>query len=84
MHSASSAKSEGVDRITTDPLVMGGKPCIRGMRITVGAILGMLASGKTASDVLATFPHLAEEDVRQSLAYAAWRMQEHDVALGPG
>lgn len=72
-----------LDRITFDPQVMGGKPCIRGMRVTVGMILGLLAGGKTTTQVLELYPYLEEEDLRQALAYAAWRTQEHDVASAP-
>lgn len=69
------------DRITFDPAVMGGKPCIRGMRVTVGMIVGLVAAGKNAKEIVESFPYLEEEDVRQALRYAAWRSQEHDVAL---
>lgn len=70
-----------VERITFNAEVMGGKPCIRGMRVTVGMILGLVASGKTAKEVIGAFPYLEEEDIRQALKYAAWRTQEHDVPL---
>jgi uncharacterized protein (DUF433 family) len=69
-----------IPRITLDPLVMGGKPCIRGMRVTVGTIVGLLASGSTIHAVLDDYPYLDEEDVRQALAYAAWRAEEYEVA----
>lgn len=69
------------ERITFDPQVMGGKPCIRGLRVTVGMVVGLFAAGKTAGEVLGSFPYLEEEDIRQALAYAAWRTQEHDVAI---
>ena len=59
------------DRITIDPQVMGGKPCIRGMRVTVGMIVGMLAEGHTAADVLQLYPYLQAEDIAQALSYAA-------------
>lgn len=68
-------------RITIDPNVMGGRPCIRGMRITVGTILGLLASGRTEDDILAAYPLLEREDIREALAYAASRLQERDVPL---
>lgn len=70
-----------LDRITLDPQVMGGKPCIRGMRVTVGAVVGLLASGRSTADVLGLYPYLQEEDVRQALAYAAWRSEEVEVSL---
>lgn len=69
------------ERITFNPEVMGGKPCIRGMRVTVGMIVGLVASGKSAKEIVEAFPYLEEEDIRQALKYAAWRTQEHDVPL---
>jgi uncharacterized protein (DUF433 family) len=69
------------DRITHDPAVMGGKPCIRGMRITVGAIVGLLAAGKTEAEVLAAYPYLEADDVKAALAYAAWRSEEIELPL---
>ena len=70
-----------LDRITLDPLVMGGKPCIRGMRITVGTIVGLFAQGRTAEDILCAYPYLEQDDLSQALAYAAWRAEEMDVPL---
>lgn len=58
-------------RITTDPEVMGGKPCIRGMRVTVKTIVSLLASGKTSQEILAAYPYLEEEDLREAAKYAA-------------
>jgi len=72
---------KNLTRITFDPQVMGGKPCIRGMRVTVGTVVGLLASGHTTDDVLKAYPYLEEEDLRQALAYAAWRAEEVDVPL---
>jgi uncharacterized protein (DUF433 family) len=72
---------DGFERITFDPQVMGGKPCIRGMRVTVGMVVGLLADGRTAEDVVRSYPYLEPEDVQQALAYAAWRAQEHDVTV---
>lgn len=69
-------------RITQDPAVMGGKPCIRGLRVTVGMVLGLLASGKAASDILRAYPYLEEADIRDALAYAAWRLEEGEATLG--
>lgn len=60
---------------------MGGKPCIRGMRVTVGMILGLLAAGRTEEEILKAYPHLEPEDLREALAYAAWRVEEADVPL---
>ena len=69
------------DRITMDPDVMGGKPCIRGMRITVGMIVGALAAGRTIEQLLADFPYIVEPDIREALAFAAGLAQGHDVWL---
>ena len=68
-------------RITFDVQVMGGKPCIRGMRITVGTVVGLLAAGHTTADILKAYPYLEEEDLREALAYAAWRAEETDIPL---
>jgi uncharacterized protein (DUF433 family) len=68
-------------RITFNPEVMGGKPCIRGMRVTVGTIVGLIASGKTVDEVLSDYPYLEREDVLQALSYAAWRAEEMEVPL---
>ncbi|MCU1234267.1 MAG: hypothetical protein JWP63_2234 [Candidatus Solibacter sp.] len=76
-----SAEDMGLDRITRNPEVMGGKPCLRGMRVTVGTIVGLVASGHSTADILAAYPYLEEEDIRQSLAYAAWRVEEIEVPL---
>lgn len=64
---------ERLSRITLDPKVMGGKPCIRGMRVTVGTIVGLIAAGYSTADILKAYPYLEEEDIREALAYAAWR-----------
>lgn len=69
-------------RITLDPDVMGGKPCIRGLRITVGTIVGLVASGRTVHEILAAYPYLEEADIREALSYAAWRVEETEVPLG--
>jgi uncharacterized protein (DUF433 family) len=68
-------------RITQNPNVMGGKPCIRGLRVTVGSIVGLVASGHPNSEILRLYPYLAEEDIREALAYAAWRVEEFEVPL---
>jgi len=70
-----------LDRITHDPAMMGGKPCIRGMRVTVGTIMGLLASGQTEEQILAAYPYLELDDLRAALAYAAWRTQETELPL---
>ena len=70
-----------LDRITRDPQVMGGKPCLRGMRVTVGIFVGLVASGHSFEDILAAYPYLEREDIRQALAYAAWRVEEIEVPI---
>ncbi len=67
---------DDLDRITFKPEVMGGKPTIRAMRVTVGTIVGLIASGYSTVEILAAYPYLEEEDVRQALSYAAWRVEE--------
>ena len=76
-------KMNTIDRITFDPEVMGGKPCIRGMRVTAGTIVGLVATGRTTAEILKLYPYLQSEDVAQALAYAAWRAEEIDVPLVP-
>ena len=70
-----------LDRITHDPNVMGGKPCLRGLRITVGTIVGLLAAGHSQEEVLREYPDLEPEDIQAALSYAAWRAEEIDVPL---
>ena len=70
-----------LDRITFDPLVMGGRPCIRGMRITVGVVIQLLAAGETEATILENYPDLEHADILAALAYAAWRTQEADLPL---
>ena len=70
-------------RITFDPGVMGGKPCIRGMRVTVGMIVGLVATGHKKEDILELYPYLEPEDIDESLTYAAWRVEEIDVPVHP-
>jgi len=70
-----------LERITVDPKVMGGKPCIRGIRITVGTITGLLSTGKTHEEILALYPDLEKEDIFSALSYATWRSEEYDVQL---
>jgi uncharacterized protein (DUF433 family) len=73
---------KALGRITRDPNVMGGKSCIRGMRVTVGTIVGLMASGQTSTEILEAYPYLEEEDIREALAYAAWRVEESEVPVG--
>jgi uncharacterized protein (DUF433 family) len=75
------AEMHNLSRITFNPEVMGGKPCIRGMRVTVGTIVGLVASGKTVDEVLADYPYLEREDILEALSCAAWRAEEREVPL---
>jgi uncharacterized protein (DUF433 family) len=68
-------------RITLDPAVMGGKACIRGLRVTVGTVMGLLAAGRSREEILAAYPYLDSEDIEEALAYAAWRVEEREVEL---
>jgi uncharacterized protein (DUF433 family) len=72
---------EPLDRITQQPEVMGGKACVRGMRVTVGMIVGQIGSGRSVEDVLGHYPYLEREDILQALRYAAWRAEEREVLL---
>jgi uncharacterized protein (DUF433 family) len=71
------------DRITQDAGVMGGKPCVRGLRVTVGMIVGQIGAGHTIERILADYPYLEREDVLQALRYAAWLAEDREVVL-PG
>lgn len=68
-----------LDRITFDPQIMGGRACIRGMRVTVGMVVGLVADGQSAEDILHSYPYLEEEDIRQALSYSAWRAAEIEL-----
>ena len=70
-----------LDRITVDPEIMGGQPCIRGMRIPVSLIIRLIAAGKTVKEILEDYPELEEEDIRQALEYAAWLTSEKVVPV---
>ena len=70
-----------LSRITHDSQIMGGRPCIRGMRVTVGTIVGLLASGHSTDDVLRAYPYLEKEDVQAALSFAAWRAEEVELPL---
>ena len=70
-----------LDRITQQPGVMGGKACIRGMRVTVGMILGQIGAGRTIEQLLADYPYLEREDILQAIRYAAWRAEEREIML---
>ncbi|MUL38603.1 DUF433 domain-containing protein [Gloeocapsopsis dulcis] len=71
-------------RITLNPEVMGGKPCIRGLRVTVGMVVGLLASGHSIDDILKAYPYLEREDIYEALSYAAWRADEIEVSVTVG
>jgi uncharacterized protein (DUF433 family) len=70
-----------LDRITQQPEVMGGKACIRGMRVTVGVVVGQIGAGHSVDEVLADYPYLEREDVMQALRYAAWRAEEREIQI---
>ena len=70
-----------LDRITQDPQVMGGKPCIRGIRVTVGMLVGQIGAGRSIEELLTDYPYLEREDILQALRYAAWRMEEREIDL---
>jgi uncharacterized protein (DUF433 family) len=70
-----------LDRITFHPEVMGGKPCIRSMRIIVGTVVGLMASGHSPEEILKAYPYLEIDDIYQALTYAAWRTEEIEVSL---
>ena len=70
-----------LSRVTFNPTVMGGKPCLRGVRVTVGTVLGLLASGHSHQKILSEYPYLEEDDIRAALAYAAWRAEESELPL---
>jgi uncharacterized protein (DUF433 family) len=73
--------SEPLTRITLDPEVLGGKPCLRGLRVTVGTVVELVAAGRSVREILALYPYLEEEDIREALAYAAWRVEEVEVPV---
>jgi uncharacterized protein (DUF433 family) len=67
--------------ITHDPAVMGGKACLRGLRVTVGAVAGLVAAGRSPEEILRLYPYLTAEDIREALRYAAWRVEERELPL---
>ena len=75
---------EFLKRITFDPEIMGGKPCLRGMRVTVGMIVGLIASGHSKQEILELYPYLETEDIDEALHYAAWRVEEIEVPVWTG
>ncbi len=72
---------KNLKRITFDPHVMGGKPTIRGLRVTVGMIIGLIAAGHDNNEILKAYPYLEAEDIREALTYAAWRVEEIELPL---
>lgn len=72
-----------LERITLDPAVMGGKPCLRGLRVTVGTIVGLIASGHSRGAILKLYPYLEDADITEALSYAAWRAEEVELPLQP-
>ena len=70
-----------LNRITQHPGVMGGKPCVRGLRVTVGMIVGQIASGRGIDELLADYPYLERDYILQALRYAAWRTEERELLL---
>ena len=71
------------ERITLNPEVMGGRPCIRGLRVTVGTIVGLIAAGRTSAEILQLYPYLEVDDIPAALTYAAWRAEEQELVLQP-
>jgi uncharacterized protein (DUF433 family) len=74
---------DALDRITQQPGMMGGKACIRGMRVTVGMVVGQIGAGRSIEELLTDYPYLERDDVMQALRYAAWRAEEREVVLAP-
>ncbi|HJW84811.1 MAG TPA: DUF433 domain-containing protein [Anaerolineae bacterium] len=74
---------QGFDRITFDPNIMGGRACIRGMRVTVSLVLNLVANGMSADNIVTEYPYLEIEDIRQVLRYAAWLAEDSVYDLHP-
>jgi uncharacterized protein (DUF433 family) len=72
---------EHFTRITFNPNMMGGKPCIRGMRVTVGMVVELVAAGYSTDRIVEAYPYLEPEDISEALLYAAWRAEERDISL---
>ncbi|MDC7683992.1 DUF433 domain-containing protein [Asticcacaulis sp. BYS171W] len=70
-----------LSRITFKPDVMGGKACIRGLRVTVGTLVGQIGAGRSVDEILTDYPYLEREDVMEALLYAAWRSEEREIDL---
>ena len=82
-HSRRKRAMKRFERITMDPAVMGGKPCIRGMRVTVGTVVGLVAAGRSFEEILEAYPYLETQDLRAALSYAAWRAEEVELEMAP-
>ena len=70
-----------LDRITQQPDIMGGRACVRGLRVAVSMIVGQIGAGHSIADMLADYPYLQREDIMQALRYAAWRAEERELLL---
>lgn len=77
------AAMKALDRITFNSNVMGGRACIRGLRVTAGTIAGLVATGHAVAEILKLYPYLEAEDITQALKYAAWRAEEIEMPLQP-
>jgi uncharacterized protein (DUF433 family) len=77
----SDEEMKALDRITFDPYVMGGKACVRGMGVTAGTIVGLMAAGHDKAQIIEMYPYLEPEDIDQALLYATWRAEEIDVPI---
>ena len=75
---------QNLDRITFDPLQMGGRACIRGTHITVSLLVNLVADGMSTGEIIDAYPYVEEDDIRQALQYAAWLADEHTQAVGVG
>ena len=73
--------ARAADTNNARPRSQGGKPCLRGLRVTVGTVVGLVAAGRSVREILALYPYLEEEDIREALAYAAWRVEEVEVPV---
>ncbi len=73
----------GMDRITFDPQIMGGRACIRGMRVSVSLVLNLIANGMSTEEIVGDYPYLEPEDIRQALQYAAWLAEDSMYEVEP-
>lgn len=74
----------GIERVVLDPAIMGGEPCIRGTRVTVGTIIGLMAAGIDKEEILGLYPYLCADDLLAALTYATWRSEERELPLAVG